>query len=145
MMRTESAKKGSFEPVWYIVDAADKPLGRVASRVAVILMGKHKPIYTPHVDTGDYVVVINAGQVKLSGQKSEKKIYYRHSEYIGKLKSKKAGAMLAEKPKEMFELAVAGMLPKSKLGHKMIGKLKVHRGACPAHGYKAQKAQILPL
>jgi large subunit ribosomal protein L13 len=144
-MRTFSAKPGDVEQKWFIVDAADQPLGRTASRIAVILQGKHKPTYTPHVDTGDFVVVVNAAKVKLTGRKTEKKLYHSHSGWVGGLTSRTAKEMLQSKPTEVVRLAVKGMLPRTRLGRVMLGKLKVHAGECPAHGYKAQKAEPLTL
>ncbi len=136
-MNTISAKPGEVEQRWFVVDATDQVLGRLATRIATVLRGKHKPQFTPHVDTGDYVVVVNADKVKLTGAKLDKKMYYRHSRYPGGLKSKTARQMLAEKPEELFRHAVWGMLPKNRLGRKLIGKLKVYRG--PDHPHAAQK------
>ena len=144
-MRTFSAKPGEIEQRWFIVDAADKPLGRAASQIAMILQGKNKPTYTPHVDVGDYVVVVNASQIKLTGNKLDAKQYYRHTGWVGGLVAHSARAMLASKPDEVVRLAVKGMLPKSRLGRAMLRKLKIHAGACPGHGYAAQKAVPLEL
>jgi large subunit ribosomal protein L13 len=144
-MSTYSAKPDEVERRWFIVDAAGKPLGRTASQIAVILQGKNKPTYTSHVDTGDFIVVVNAAQVHLTGRKLDDKMYYRHTGWVGGLVSTSARNLLAAKPEELMKLAVRGMLPKSKLGRAMLGKLKVHAGACPAHGYVAQKAQPLEL
>lgn len=144
-MRTFVAKPGEIKPRWYVVDAADKPLGRTASEIAMILQGKNKPTYTPHVDTGDFVVVINSGKALLTGRKLEQKMYHRHTGWVGGLVSTSAGEMLEKKPTELIKIAVKGMLPKSKLGRQMLKKLKVHAGAMPEHGYEAQKAQPLEL
>jgi large subunit ribosomal protein L13 len=140
-MRTYNAKPGEIDPKWYIVDAADKPLGRMASEIATVLQGKNKPVYTPHVDVGDYVVVINAAKIKLTGNKLDGKLYYRHTGWMGGLVSTSARELLEKKPEDMVKMAVKGMLPKTRLGRSMIGKLKVHAGACPEHGYKAQSAE----
>ncbi len=142
-MSTYSAKPDEVERRWFIVDAAEKPLGRTASKIAVILQGKNKPTYTAHVDTGDFIVVVNAAKFHLTVRKLDDKMYYRHTGWVGGLVSTSAKEMLASKPEELMKLAVRGMLPKSKLGRAMLGKLKIHAGACPAHGYAAQKAQPL--
>ncbi|GAB6932390.1 50S ribosomal protein L13 [Calditerricola satsumensis] len=142
-MRTYMAKKGEVERKWYVVDAAGQTLGRLASQVAAILRGKHKPQYTPHVDTGDFVIVINAEKVVLTGKKLDKKVYYRHSGYPGGLKKTTAREMLQNKPEEMIERAVWGMLPKNRLGRKLIKKLKVYRGS--EHPHQAQKPEVLEL
>jgi large subunit ribosomal protein L13 len=142
-MSTYSAKPDEVERRWFIVDAAGKPLGRTASKIAMILQGKNKPTYTCHVDTGDFIVVVNAAKVHLTGNKMDDKKYYRHTGWVGGLVSTSAKELLASKPEELMKLAVRGMLPKTKLGRAMLGKLKIHAGACPAHGYVAQKAQPL--
>ena len=144
-MRTYQAKPGEVEQRWYIVDAKDQPLGRTASKVARILQGKNKPSFTPHVDVGDFVVVVNAAEVKLTGHKLDDKMYYRHSGWVGGLRAKNARRMLEDKPTEVLRIAVKGMLPKTRLGQQMLGKLKVHAGECPAHGYQAQRAEKLDL
>lgn len=144
-MRTYSAKPGENEPRWYIVDAADKPLGRMASKIATMLQGKNKPQYTPHVDVGDYVVLINAAKVKLTGNKLEQKLYHRHTGWVGNLNSTSAREMLKRKPAEVLRTAVKGMLPKTTLGRAMLRKLKIHAGPCPSHGYAAQRAEPLEL
>jgi len=144
-MKTYMAKPNEQEQRWFIVDAADVPLGRTASKVAVILQGKNKPSYTPHVDTGDYVVVINAAKVALTGAKWTDKMYHRHTGWVGGLVSKSAQEMLESKPNELIKMAVKGMLPKTLLGHAMLKKLKVHEGPCPEHAYQAQKAEVLDL
>jgi len=142
-MKTYSAKKGEVEREWYVVDAAGKTLGRLASRIAFILRGKHKPIYTPHVDTGDFVIVVNADKVKVTGEKEKKKIYYWHTGYPGGIKSASLGRMLQEKPEKLFQKVVWGMLPKNRLGRAMLKKLKVYRG--PEHPHEAQKPKPLDL
>ena len=144
-MRTYSAKPGEIDSRWFIVDAAGKPLGRTASKIAMILQGKNKPSYTPHVDTGDHVVVINAEKVVLTGKKLDAKQYHYHTGWIGGLVSTSAREMLEKKPGELMRMAVKGMLPKSRLGKSMLTKLKVHAGPCPEHGYSAQKAEKLEL
>lgn len=140
MRTTYMAKPLEVERKWYIVDAEGQTLGRLASEVAAILRGKLKPEYTPHVDTGDFVIVINADKVKLSGNKLKDKIYYTHSLYPGGLKKTTAGEMLNKKPERMFELAVKGMLPKNSLGRKMFTKLKVYAGA--EHPHAAQQPEV---
>ena len=142
-MKTYMAKAEAIERKWYIVDAAGQPLGRVASKVAAILRGKHKPIFTPHVDTGDNVIVLNAAKVVLTGKKLDDKFYYRHSGYVGGLKSISARDMLANKPEEMMKHAVKGMLPHNVLGRKMIKKLRVYAGA--EHDHAAQMPEKLDL
>ena len=122
---------------WYVIDAEGLPLGRLASRVATILRGKHKPTFTPHVDCGDYIIVINAEKVKLTGNKLETKVYYDHSRYTGGLRERKAKTMLESYPVEMVERAVKGMLPKGRLGSQMYTKLFVYTG--PVHKHEAQK------
>ena len=142
-MKTYMAKAEAIERKWYIVDAAGQPLGRVASKVAAILRCKHKPIFTPHVDTGDNVIVLNAAKVVLTGKKLDDKFYYRHSGYVGGLKSISARDMLANKPEEMMKHAVKGMLPHNVLGRKMIKKLRVYAGA--EHDHAAQMPEKLEL
>jgi large subunit ribosomal protein L13 len=144
-MPTYNAKPNEIKRRWYIVDAAGATLGRTATKVATILQGKNKPVYTPHVDTGDYVVVVNADKIMLSGNKLDAKLYYRHSGWVGGLVSKSARELMASKPEEVFKMAVKGMLPKTVLGKAMFKKLKVHKGPGPAHGYQAQKAEALEL
>ncbi len=139
-MRTYMAKAQDVDRKWYILDAANKPLGRVASEAARMLRGKHKPIFTPHVDTGDYVIVINADKVILTGKKMEQKFNYRHSGYPGGLTATPYSEMLAKKPELTMELAVKGMLPKNRLGRKMIKKLKVYAGT--EHKHQAQKPEV---
>ena len=140
-MATYSAKKGEVERSWYIIDAENKVLGKLATKIAAILRGKHKPVVTPHVDTGDFVVVINAKKVHLTGRKLTHKIYYRHSGYPGGLKSMSAEEMLKKKPEDIIKLAVRGMLPKNKLGRKQLTKLKVYSGS--NHPHKAQMPKVL--
>lgn len=132
--RTFMAKKGALKPVWYVVDATDKPLGRLAARVAMVLTGKHKPTYTPHVDTGDFVIVVNAEKVRLTGRKIEKKVY-RHSGYPGGFKQTTYGEILEKFPERLIERVVKGMVPKNRL--RMSRKLKVYAG--PVHPHGAQK------
>jgi large subunit ribosomal protein L13 len=130
------ARKGEVPSVWHVVDAAGQVPGRLATRIATVLMGKHRPQWTPHVDTGDHVVVVNAEKVRLTGRKLDDKFYYRFSGYPGGLRSKSARAMLATKPEDVVYLAVRRMLPKTKLGRQMIRKLKVYAG--PEHPHAAQ-------
>lgn len=133
------AKKGSVEQKWHLIDANGKTLGRLATRVAMLLRGKHKPIFTPHVDTGDFVVVVNAEKISLTGKKWKDKLYIHHSGYPGGLKSISAGKMREKKPERLVTMAVQGMLPKNKLGRKMIKKLKVYSG--DAHPHQAQQPE----
>lgn len=140
-MRTYFPKKGDIEPRWYIIDAEGKVLGRLSTEIARILSGKNKPVYTPFLDTGDHVIVINAEKVVLTGKKETDKIYRGHSQYPGGLKERAARFVRAEKPEAMIEEAVWGMLPKNKLGRKMLKKLKVYRGA--KHPHEAQKPERL--
>jgi len=142
-MSTISAKKTDVKRDWLLVDATDKTLGRLSTEIAIRLSGKHKPSYTPHVDTGDYVVVINAEKIKVTGKKLDDKIYYKHTGYIGNLKSENLKTKLASKPESVIELAVKGMLPKSKLGRSMIKKLKVTAGE--THNHDAQKPQLIEI
>jgi len=138
-MKTPMAKKGSIEQKWHLIDANGKTLGRLATRVAMLLRGKHKPIFTPHVDTGDFVVVVNAEKISLTGKKWKDKLYIHHSGYPGGLKSISAGKMREKKPERLVTMAVQGMLPKNKLGRKMIKKLKVYSG--DAHPHQAQQPE----
>jgi large subunit ribosomal protein L13 len=135
------AKKGAIEQKWLLVDAKGKTLGRLASRIAILLRGKHKPIFTPHVDTGDFVVVVNAEKVNLTGKKWEEKLYIYHTGYPGGLKSTSAEKVRNKKPERLITMAVQGMLPKNKLGKKMIKKLKVYAGE--AHPHQAQQPSVL--
>lgn len=141
---TQSAKAADVQRRWYVIDASDQVLGRLATRVATILRGKHRPIYTPHVDTGEFVVVVNAEKVKLTGRKTEQKTYYRHTGWTGHLKSVTAGKVLGSAhPERVIEHAIRGMLPKNALGRKMFSKLKVYAG--PNHPHAAQKPEELRL
>ena len=139
-MRTYMAKAQEIDHKWYILDAANKPLGRVATEAARLLRGKHKPTFTPHVDTGDYVIVINAADAILTGKKLDQKYMYRHSRYPGGLKETVYRDLMAKKPELAMEAAVKGMLPKNRLGRKMIKKLKVYAGA--EHVHQAQKPEV---
>ena len=141
-MATQSAKASEIERKWYVVDAAGQPLGRLASKVAHVLRGKHRPEYTPHVDTGDFVVITNAAQVHLSGKKRTDKQYHRHSGYPGGLKSESYGQLLERKPSFIVERAVKGMLPKNSLGRQMFRKLKVYPEG--THPHAAQKPEPFP-
>ena len=138
-MRTYFPKKGDIEPRWFVIDADGKILGRLSTTIARILSGKNKPTYTPFLDTGDHVIVINAEKIVLTGKKESDKIYRSHSQYPGGLKERAARFVRAEKPETMIEEAVWGMLPKNKLGLKMLKKLKVYRGA--NHPHEAQKPE----
>jgi large subunit ribosomal protein L13 len=140
-MRTYFPKKGDIEPRWYIIDAEGQVLGRLATTIANIISGKSKPTYTPFLDTGDHVIVINAEKIRLTGKKETDKIYRSHSLYPGGLKERAARFVRAEKPEHMIEEAVWGMLPKNKIGRKMLKKLKVYRGA--QHRHQAQKPERL--
>ncbi len=139
-MKTEEALA---QRRWYVVDAQGKILGRMATEIAKVLRGKHKPVFTPNVDAGDFVIVVNARGVKLSGKKLDKKIYYRHTEYPGGIRERTAAKMLAEKPEELVRLAVKGMLPKNRLSRKLVTKLKVYPDA--QHPHNAQKPQPLAI
>ena len=142
-MKTFMPKAADITRKWYVVDAEGLALGRVASQVANILRGKNKPIYTPNVDTGDYVIVINCDKVVLTGKKLDQKIYYKHSGYVGGLKETKYRKLLAEKPEEALRHAVVGMLPKGPLGRQMAKKLYIYKGA--EHKQQAQQPQVLTL
>jgi large subunit ribosomal protein L13 len=142
-MRTFSAKKEDVEKKWHLIDADGKALGRLSSEVAKILRGKNKPIYTPHVDTGDHVVVINAKKILLTGKKTQDKIYYRHTNYPGGLKSITAGKILKKRPESLIEEAVRGMLPRTRLGRAMFKKLKVYPSN--EHPHAAQKPEVKEL
>ena len=143
MMKTFSAKSEEVERKWYVVDANGCVLGRLATGIASRLRGKHKPIYTPHVDTGDHIVVINANKVTLTGHKWDDKMYYRHSGYMGGLKSTTAKELLEKRPEDLVKSAVKGMLPKNRLGRQMFKKLKVYAGS--EHPHEAQSPEILQL
>ena len=142
-MKTFSAKPSEVKRDWYLVDATDKTLGRLASEIAKRLRGKHKPVYTPHVDTGDYIVVINAEKVRVSGNKTTDKTYYRHSGYPGGIKSITFDKLIQRAPERVIETAVKGMLPKNPLGRAMFRKLKVYAGA--EHKHTAQQPQQLDI
>lgn len=142
-MKTYMPKGQEIDRKWYVVDATDKPLGRLASEIAKILRGKNKPIYTPHADTGDFVIVINASKVKLTGKKLEQKMYRHHTGYPGGLKEVPYAQFLAKSPEKVIELAVKGMLPKNSLGRAMYKKLNVYAG--PTHENEAQKPEVLEL
>ena len=140
-MKSFMASPSTVERKWYVVDAEGKTLGRLASEVANVLRGKNKPTYTPHIDTGDYVIVVNAEKVKVTGKKLDQKIYYHHSDYVGGMKETTLREMLAKKPEKVVELAVKGMLPKGPLGREMYTKLFVYAG--PEHKHQAQKPETL--
>ncbi|MBI3077273.1 MAG: 50S ribosomal protein L13 [Deltaproteobacteria bacterium] len=142
-MRTYMAKKGLAERRWYVVDASDKVLGRLATRLADLLRGKGKPVFTPQTDTGDFVVVVNAEKVRLTGNKWQAKVYYRHSGYPGGLKEETAEKLRRRRPEQIVRRAVRGMLPKNRLSDRLIQKLKVYAG--PAHPHRAQKPEPLAL
>lgn len=140
-MKTFMASPSTIERKWYVVDAANMTLGRLASEVAKVLRGKNKAIFTPHMDTGDFVIVVNADKVKVTGKKLDQKIYYRHSGYVGGMKETTLREMMAKKPERVVEHAVKGMLPKGPLGRAMFGKLHVYAG--PDHKQQAQKPEAL--
>ena len=142
-MKTYMAKKEDAIGRWVLVDATDRILGRMASRIATILMGKHRPTYTPHVDTGDFVVVINAEKITLTGKKLEQKTYRHHTGYLGHLKETPIKALLASRPEEVLRRAVRRMLPKTKLGRQMLSKLKIYAGA--EHPHQAQAPEPIEL
>ena len=140
-MKTFMASPATIDRKWYVVDATDKTLGRLASEVAKVLRGKNKAIFTPHIDTGDYVIVINAEKIAVTGKKLDQKIYYHHSDYVGGMKETNLREKLAKKPEAVIELAVKGMLPKGPLGRQMLTKLHVYAG--PEHKHEAQKPESL--
>ena len=140
-MKSFMASPATIERKWYVVDATDMTLGRLASEVAKVLRGKNKPTFTHHIDTGDYVIVVNAEKVKVTGKKLDQKIYYHHSDYVGGMKETTLREMLAKKPEKVVELAVKGMLPKGPLGREMYTKLFVYAG--PEHKHQAQKPEAL--
>ena len=142
-MKTFSAKKHDIDRNWYLVDAQNKTLGRLSTEIAKRLRGKHKPIYTPHVDTGDYIVVVNASKIRVTGNKMTDKLYYKHTGYIGNLKSENLETMLEKYPEKVLMKSVRGMLPKNKLGRAMIKKLRVFAG--PEHTHIAQQPESLKL
>ena len=140
-MNTYMANPAKIEKKWYVVDATGYTLGRLASEVAKILRGKNKPEFTPHVDTGDFVIIVNAANVKVTGKKLDQKVYYHHSDYVDGMKETTMREMLAKKPEKVVELAVKGMLPKGPLGRQMMTKLHVYAGA--EHNHQAQKPETL--
>ena len=140
-MKTFMASPATIDRKWYVVDAEGKTLGRLASEVAKVLRGKNKAIFTPHIDTGDYVIVINAEKIAVTGKKLDQKIYYHHSDYVGGMKETTLREMMAKKPERVIELAVKGMLPKGPLGREMYKKLFVYAG--PDHKQQAQKPEVL--
>ena len=140
-MKTFMASPATIDRKWYVVDATDMTLGRLASEVATVLRGKNKPIYTPHMDCGDFVIIINAEKIKVTGKKMDQKVYHHHSDYVGGMKEVTLREKLAKKPEEVVELAVKGMLPKGPLGRQMYTKLHVYVGA--EHPHMAQKPEVL--
>jgi large subunit ribosomal protein L13 len=140
-MKTFMASPSTIKRNWYVVDASKYTLGRLASEVAKVLRGKNKPTFTPHIDTGDYVIVVNADKVKVTGKKLNQKIYYHHSDYVGGMKETTLKEMMQKKPEKVIELAVKGMLPKGPLGNEMYTKLHVYAG--PEHPHAAQKPEVL--
>ncbi len=141
--KTYFAKKEEVKRKWYVVDASGKPLGRLAREIALILRGKDKPTYTPHVDTGDFVIVVNAEKVALTGNKLNDKFYHHHTGYMGNLRTLSAKEMLKRHPEDVIRLAVRGMMPKGVLGRHMLKKLKIYRG--PEHPHTAQKPEVLDI
>ena len=142
-MKSYMASPSTIERKWYVVDATGYTLGRLSTEVANVLRGKNKPTYTPHIDTGDYVIVINADKIKVTGKKLDQKIYYNHSDYVGGMKETTLKEMLAKKPEYVIDHAVKGMLPKGPLGRQMFTKLHVYAGA--EHGHEAQKPEVLEI
>ena len=140
-MKSYMASPATIERKWYVVDATGYTLGRLASEVAKVLRGKNKAIFTPHIDTGDYVIVVNADKIKVTGKKLDQKIYYHHSDYVGGMKETTLLEMMNKKPEKVIELAVKGMLPKGPLGRQMYTKLHVYAG--PEHNHEAQKPEVL--
>ena len=140
-MKSFMASPATIERKWYVVDATGYTLGRLASEVAKVLRGKNKPIFTPHMDCGDYVIVVNAENIKVTGKKLDQKIYYNHSDYVGGMRETTLAEMMAKKPEMVVELAVKGMLPKGPLGREMLTKLHVYAG--PEHKQQAQKPEVL--
>jgi len=143
MRSTFIAKPAEVERKWYVVDASGLTLGRLSTEIARILRGKHKPIYTPHVDTGDFVIVVNAEKIRVTGKKMDQKLYTRHSGYVGGLKQTTLRVMMEKKPEDVITHAIKGMLPKNALGRQMLRKLNVYSG--PEHAHQAQKPEILLL
>ena len=142
-MKSFMASPSTVERKWYVVDAADMTLGRLASEVAKVLRGKNKPTFTPHIDTGDYVIVVNAEKIQVTGKKLDQKIYYHHSEYVGGMKEATLREMMQKKPEFVITHAVKGMLPKGPLGRQMLKKLHVYAG--PEHNHAAQKPETLDI
>ncbi|CCZ63523.1 50S ribosomal protein L13 [Hungatella hathewayi] len=142
-MKTFMASPATIERKWYVVDATGHTLGRLASEVAKVLRGKNKPIFTPHMDCGDYVIIVNADKMNVTGKKLDQKIYYNHSDYVGGMKETTLREMMAKKPEKVMELAVKGMLPKGPLGRSMMTKLHVYAG--PEHDHAAQKPEVLEI
>ena len=142
-MKTFMASPATIDRKWYVVDATDMTLGRLASEVAKVLRGKNKPIFTPHIDCGDNVIVINAEKIKVTGKKMDQKVYYHHSDYVGGLKEATLREKLAKKPEQVIELAVKGMLPKGPLGRQMFTKLHVYAG--PEHKHEAQQPKAIDI
>lgn len=140
-MKSYMASPATIERKWYVVDATGYTLGRLSSEIAKVLRGKNKPTYTPHIDTGDYVIVVNADKIKVTGKKLDQKIYYNHSEYVGGMKETTLRELMAKKPERVIEHAVKGMLPKGPLGRQMFTKLHVYAG--PEHNHAAQKPEVL--
>ena len=140
-MKTYMANPDKIERKWYVVYAEGQTLGRLSAEIAKVLRGKNKPVFTPHIDTGDYVVVVNAAKVKVTGKKLDQKVYYHHSDYVGGMKETTLREMMAKKPEAVIEMAVKGMLPKGPLGRTMIKKLHVYAG--PEHEQQAQKPEVL--
>ena len=142
-MKSFMASPATIERTWYVVDATGHTLGRLSSEIAAILRGKNKPTFTPHIDTGDYVIVVNADKIKVTGKKMDQKIYYNHSDYVGGMRETTLAEMMAKKPTEVITLAVKGMLPKGPLGRSMITKLHVFAG--PEHPHAAQTPEVLEI
>ena len=142
-MKSFMASPSTIERKWYVVDATGHTLGRLSSEIASILRGKNKPTFTPHIDTGDYVIVVNADKIKVTGKKMDQKIYYNHSDYVGGLKETTLKEKMAKKPEDVIRLAVKGMLPKGPLGRSMITKLHIYAG--PEHNHQAQKPEVLEI
>ena len=142
-MKTFMASPSTIERKWYVVDATGHTLGRLASEIASILRGKNKPTFTPHIDTGDYVIVVNADKIEVTGKKLDQKVYYNHSDYVGGMKETTLREKMAKKPEDVIYLAVKGMLPKGPLGREMITKLHVYAGA--DHKHQAQKPEVLEI
>ena len=140
-MKSFMASPATIERKWYVVDATGYTLGRLSSEIAKILRGKNKAVFTPHIDTGDYVIVVNAEKVKVTGKKLQQKVYYNHSDYVGGMRETTLAELLAKKPEKVIELAVKGMLPKGPMGRDMIKKLHVYAG--PEHANQAQKPEVL--